>query len=651
MTVNTIVIQGIDTLLGSYFAARWLRRADHQVLFTSEISPSRAAELVTNAARQICREEGIIQSEWNLSGRLDRVSPSSKNPDPDHVPGALWWFASGCDNGLVQNLSEVPQKLARTIGAVELNYVAFDLDETTQLQDEILQEITTRWEEAGLRYRLVTTSLILAPLFPGVIHAEVLPQVLSALFSLKSEIQERWPQYFDFHALRFYSPASKAINVVSASRAAESLIRIAETNEAVNSVYSIRSGRNIRLSEFCEEISITYDLSLLPTEDRNSLNAIDCIFQERLPGVEDSPVHERHETIPGPSAQMVVLLHDDLQEEERSFILDSCRREQEQAIAEFKSRAAGFLRNLIRRSVTRDGSDLAYYVGGDAGMPVVVLNALGQGLECWARLLYLLSQNHRVIIWEPRGTLAPPPPFGLDQQVEDVAAVLAHEGIGACHVIGWCTGPKVAVQFHRSQPSIVRSMAFLNTSIKCDGSGEELNSPYEQNMESLCRMLVRKPAMASSVRNTLSSREEQDDTETLQESDGQQIGEKVLSLMNRDLRHAVLAPFRTEETTVNYAHQLVDFWKHDIRPQAAKVHIPVLLLSAEYDQVATPAASMEAAALFPDVQRVHVVGATHYCLYDRPDLVAGLLEKFFSAAVDADLRRPAQPEPAALIEA
>ena len=63
--------------------------------------------------------------------------------------------------------------------------------------------------------------------------------------------------------------------------------------------------------------------------------------------------------------------------------------------------------------------------------------------------------------------------------------------------------------------------------------------------------------------------------------------------------------------------------------------MPVLLIGTEYDQVATPEASAAAATWFPDARYVHIRGATHYCLYDRPEFVAGLLEAFFadSAAV------------------
>jgi hypothetical protein len=186
------------------------------------------------------------------------------------------------------------------------------------------------------------------------------------------------------------------------------------------------------------------------------------------------------------------------------------RRDQDEALAARRAQAAELPSRLSRKTVTAHGSDLDYYVGGSTGDAVVVLNAFGQGLEYWYRLLNNLIQRHRVIIWEPRGTTAPPP-FGLAEQVDDLDAVLQQEGIENAHLIGWCTGPKVAIDFYLRRPAAVRSMVFLNSTFKCDGSPEELNSPYEQNVESLLRMLVKKHAMANTVKKTLQAPEEKNE--------------------------------------------------------------------------------------------------------------------------------------------
>jgi hypothetical protein len=46
-----------------------------------------------------------------------------------------------------------------------------------------------------------------------------------------------------------------------------------------------------------------------------------------------------------------------------------------------------------------------------------------------------------------------------------------------------------------------------------------------------------------------------------------------------------------------------------------------------------------AAGIFPNARHLLVRGATHYCLYDRPEFVAGMLRDFFETA-KASVERP-----------
>jgi hypothetical protein len=128
----------------------------------------------------------------------------------------------------------------------------------------------------------------------------------------------------------------------------------------------------------------------------------------------------------------------------------------------------------------------------------------------------------------------------------------------------------------------------------------------------------------------------------LQGVDGEEASVSVLSLMNTHLKANVLAPFKTEQTTLNYAHQLIEFWSCDVRPRASEVNVPVLLIAAEYDQVATPAGSKAACDLFPNACYLYVPGATHYCLYDRPEFLAGVLKDFFADPGSFSISQPAQ---------
>ena len=645
--MRNVLIVGIDSVLGSYFAARCLENTHDHVFYlpqtADDVLPGgQQADLPSHIASLAAKGAGGPQE---IKQRLQQVGGDSDAPvlNADVRIDEVWYFASSGDSRESAKLLDGVMAACARAGAKELNYVALDAtgskDEkknskgqgasaTAGMTDgEILQHCGTH----GLQCRIFRTSMVLghgrtAPEQAGA----ALSKFFSVLHSFKAEIDGRSPQYFDFKALRYIVPADARVNLLAAGTAADLLLRIARKEGTMGSSFSIASPQNTAFPDLCERIGIAYNLSIVPAVDLKELNAIDRAFQQQLDeanahmvigALEFSPEAYALAGLPPESAV--------LDEQAQIELFESVRRVQDKALAARRRRAADLPGRLERKTLLKDQSELNYSSGGTAGPAVVVLNALGQGMEYWYRLLDNLVETHRVIIWDPRGTVSPAS-FVLTDQVDDLDAVLRQEGIENCHVIGWCTGPKVAIEFHQRRPAVVRSMAFLNCTLKCDGSPEELDSAYERNLESLFRMVVRKPAMAASVRKTLQEPKEQSETEILEDSDIEQMSVNVLSMMNEDLKDHVLAPFSTEQTTLNYANQMVDFWKHDLRTKAAEVQVPVLLLSAEYDQVATPEASVAAAGIFPRVRHVHAKGATHYCLYDRPEFVARLLRTFFA---------------------
>jgi pimeloyl-ACP methyl ester carboxylesterase len=126
---------------------------------------------------------------------------------------------------------------------------------------------------------------------------------------------------------------------------------------------------------------------------------------------------------------------------------------------------------------------LRYYRGGSAGLPVVVVNALGQDLRPWARLVAALAPR-RVLTWRLRG-LPPDPPVRFDTHIDDLSAVLDAERVDACHLVSWCTGFRTAVGYQRRQPARVRSVVALSPSFKHRGRAAELDTGYERDLETL----------------------------------------------------------------------------------------------------------------------------------------------------------------------
>jgi pimeloyl-ACP methyl ester carboxylesterase len=634
--LNHILIIGIENPLGSYFAARWLHASDGVVFYSpiavNTFSPEEVLALVSQASIQI---NNGLPAEGMRRPIEERLKQAAANvaQSPAAEIDEIWHFADSTGSQVPAELCSSLISRFPVISTKRFNYVEVDTGGRDSGPDTRLREISRCLKMHNIEHRAFLTSQILATGNPELNQCgSAIMQLLSLVHSFKSEIEERSPQYFDFQALRCVAPPDAALNLITADTASELLVRIAQKERSASASFSIVSPQNIPFAVLCENIGIVYGLSVLSVEDYNSLNAIDRCFHERL-GDFHGNLKNGAAVLPNTDAYEAAGLAPEkaiLDEDAQLAMFELIRRSQDKALAARKQRVAELPGKLLHKTITVRGLELNYYVGGFTGTPVIVLNAIGQGLEYWYRLIDQLLERYRVIIWEPRGTVSPPPPFGLCDQVDDVDAILQQESIDACHLIGWCTGPKVAIDFYLRRPSMVRSMAFLNGTFKCDGSPEELNSPYEQNLDSVCRMVVRKPATAASVMKTLQDRADESEVEVLQEADPEQRSIAVLKRMNENLKAHVLAPFRTEETTFNYAHQLVDFWSHDVRPKARNIKVPVLLMGTEYDQVATPEASAAAAALFPDSRHVHIRGATHYCLYERPEFVAGLLKAFFA---------------------
>ena len=643
-----ILISGVESLLGVHLAAYYLARSHHGIycLTKGTIPPAEISSSISHLTEDIKSKEQSA-APTKLESRLvmctldsdhagikldDRIAPIAPVSD-------VWFLPSGrsCDRHSRElddvSLQELLAVLPR-IGAESFNVVAGTCLGATADGELLLQNnrIAEHCASYGISYRIFSTGLVVGenPISSHTCRDGFL-DFLGTLHEMKTEIEERVPQYFEFHALRCHLGAPDAeLNIVSADNAVDAMLRIACDANAASGAYRIAAGHSIRVEDLFDSIGMAYDLSLLPVETREVMNAVDRDFDDRIASFRSSC--EMAGTISASTLAQQVLL-DELDEDGRHTLFNAVRVSQDRARAKWSQQCANILSTLEQKTISRNGFDLTYYASAAEGTPVICLNAIGQGLQYWHRLIDDLRRRHKVIIWEPRGTTSPPLRFGMQDQVEDLKAIIHYEGISVLHLVAWCTGPKVAVDFYLERPESVLSMAFLNSTFKCFGSSAELQTDYERNFEPLCRVLNDHPKMAASVMQSLQSGEEGEiDLLNETESSQDELARRVLATMNKDLRPHVRAPFQTVAATLNYAYQIHDFWSCDTSAKAGEVKVPVLLVSTEYDQVASPAMSDMAAKLFPRCSHVHVGGATHYCLYDRPHFIAGLLESSFDDA-------------------
>lgn len=643
--MSRILIHGVNTLLGSHCAARWIHFQGSTLLYADNVGKESAIQWIANAVRQIESGAQAIRTPAQVADLLQPAGEDSSTTRAGALASIseIWFFDDGSTSQIdlevfVKLLSVYPDTLPPFLNYVQTELYSADgpgvrkesRKYSSVTRAKFTQQLENICSTRNIRMCLVETPLITGNLASGLVSRDVVPDFLSVLHAFKAEIEERSPQYFDFHALRYFAPEDAAMDMLTAAQA--SGVLLSKKPGMLGEKTRITSELKVPFATLCEHISTVFNLSFLPVNDLSTLNAIDRLFRERVYRIQsylESPAEKQTEGF-----SIVSVPNLEFGEEAQLEFLESVRQNLDQAAIERKHRIASLPDQLTSKTIDRNGSELTYYLGGSRGPVVLLLNALGQSLEYWHRLIDSLINEYRVIIWEPRGTVAPPQPFGLADQVDDLQAVLDNENISSCHAVCWCTSPKVAIDFHLRRPSVLRSMTFLNSTFKCEGSPEDFDTPYEKNLFSLCRMLMRKPEMAASVMKTFQSRSEESELEVLETPDTEQMSIAVLSRMNNELKPYVLGPFKTEATTSNYARQMMDFWANDCRSKAAGIDVPVLLIGAEHDQIISPESSEFGATLFPNARHVHLSGATHYFLHDRAPMLAALLQKFFESPAD-----------------
>lgn len=121
-----------------------------------------------------------------------------------------------------------------------------------------------------------------------------------------------------------------------------------------------------------------------------------------------------------------------------------------------------------------DDIALAYKVFGD-GDPLVMINGFSSTMDTWnPPMLDLLSQSHRVVIFDSRGmgySGSSRKPYSIPLFANDTAELMDQVAISRADVIGFSLGGMVAQELALSFPEQIRSLVLVSTD--CGGSYAE----------------------------------------------------------------------------------------------------------------------------------------------------------------------------------
>jgi pimeloyl-ACP methyl ester carboxylesterase len=107
----------------------------------------------------------------------------------------------------------------------------------------------------------------------------------------------------------------------------------------------------------------------------------------------------------------------------------------------------------------------AFSVEG-AGPPLFLIHGIGASRHSWDGVLTTLKSHFRCISYDLRGhgrSPAPPPPYTLDDLVEDLEALRSELGIERAHIAGHSLGGMIGPAYARRYPQQVLSLGLLST--------------------------------------------------------------------------------------------------------------------------------------------------------------------------------------------
>ncbi len=97
-----------------------------------------------------------------------------------------------------------------------------------------------------------------------------------------------------------------------------------------------------------------------------------------------------------------------------------------------------------------DGVSIYYEEWGTDADPVVFVEGLGYGRWMWRWQRDGFEDDHRVVVWDNRGTGdsdAPEGPYSIAEMASDIESVLADLDIDSAHVVGASMGGMIAQQY------------------------------------------------------------------------------------------------------------------------------------------------------------------------------------------------------------
>lgn len=604
---TTVLVAGGPRGLGAQLAAAHLDRGHAVVVWPGERGGWSGSDVIALAAG------------GTGGARVRSLAPGEPLDEAGPVEMA-WCLATGTDAVIARGCRTDGSTVAAVLGALSalragmLCYVGPSWlsaplpDVPPDVTDSYLRQreaVGARCAAAGLAARMLTVGAIVSDTVPdsgtgGLAH------FIGTVLTLVAEIGERSPGYLNRQPLRFLASPGAGLGLLPAGEAVQALLRAAAGPAGVPA--GPAASHWFTAADLAARLTAELGVDLLATEAPAELNPVDRLFQSRL-----GTVH--HELMAATRFDAETRLSD---QDAAQYLARAIRA----AAAAMPPRRPSATSLPPYLHEVRAGP-LFYHRAGHLGTPIVLLGAFGTGPCFWYRLIEQLLPR-RVILWT--GRIAQ---VSFAAHLADLDAVLAHENVTACHLVGWCSGAHTALEYARTRSAAVVTATLLNGALHSPDDDPGLVTAFRRNADLMCGMLVRKPSMASTLARTVFAAPADAHAHAdPDENDPERQGRAVLTWVDPVLRGEIQATLRQPEDLLAHARLRAELQARDPLRDPAQLTVPILCIGAEYDDVVSPRLLQAQARRLPNARYAEVQGGTHFLLHDRPALVATLVSSF-----------------------
>ena len=248
----------------------------------------------------------------------------------------------------------------------------------------------------------------------------------------------------------------------------------------------------------------------------------------------------------------------------------------------------------------------ALSIEGD-GPPLFMIHGIGASRHSWDGIVAALKHKFRCIAYDLRGhgkSPAPPPPYSLDDLVEDLEALRAELGIARAHFVGHSLGGMIGPAYARRYPERVISLGLLSTAA---GRSSEDSAKVKGVVAAMRQQGI--PPVLESLRDRWFTPE-------FAAARPDVISRRMQQVIDTDAG-VFLSVFDI------YAETEMASWLPEVKA-------PSLVLTGEFDGGCPPRLNEIIAHRLPNAELVILPGLRHALLLEAPDKVAPPLLNFLN---------------------